>query len=396
MRTTLIGALRRHACAALACCALLVSSRVIAASCAGDCSADGTVAINELISLVNVALGTADLATCAVGDTNGDGAVTINELIAAVNNALVGCPAASGDPAAVALVTARALAPLPGLSDLVAGALDSIGRSQECELGGTLDSACEDTGTGTFVTSATADHCAIATVDGVVESTGSAEITAPGQCPDQLLPFNVAIDFALDASLQSSDRVPLLASRVDALVTLRNLTLGDPPCQIKGGVVTINGPITYTGAQGRTVRAQFDATQVTVEFHGFQGTCDPITVVAIADGPVRIDDTHGDGPFGFAATLHQMTVTQHRDSGTIEIDGAMDADCLGERIALHSEQPLAYPLGQPCFTGGILHIGLPAGSVQATFGPDGGVRLDRAGDVTTYASCLDLPRDVCE
>ena len=62
------------------------------ASCPGDCNGDGSVAINELITGVNIALGSAPLATCAAFDTSGDGTVAINELISAVNVALAGCP----------------------------------------------------------------------------------------------------------------------------------------------------------------------------------------------------------------------------------------------------------------------------------------------------------------
>jgi hypothetical protein len=62
------------------------------ATCPGDCSGDGTVAINELITGVNIALGSATLDACPpFGDCNGDGSVAINELIAAVNAALGGC-----------------------------------------------------------------------------------------------------------------------------------------------------------------------------------------------------------------------------------------------------------------------------------------------------------------
>ena len=49
------------------------------------------VAINELISCVNIALGNSDLSTCTACDVNGDGMVAINELITAVNAALCGC-----------------------------------------------------------------------------------------------------------------------------------------------------------------------------------------------------------------------------------------------------------------------------------------------------------------
>src|SRR5262245_60731816 len=61
-------------------------------SCAADCDGDQGVVINELIRCVNVALGSAALATCEACDTSGDGGVAINELIAAVGAALGGCP----------------------------------------------------------------------------------------------------------------------------------------------------------------------------------------------------------------------------------------------------------------------------------------------------------------
>ena len=62
-----------------------------APACSGDCNGDGTVAINELIGGVNIALGSAAVASCPAIDANGDGAVAINELVAAVSRALGGC-----------------------------------------------------------------------------------------------------------------------------------------------------------------------------------------------------------------------------------------------------------------------------------------------------------------
>ena len=61
-----------------------------AQSCVGDCNGDGTVAINELVLGVNIALGADDISACAAFD-DGDGPVTVDRLIAAVNNALCGC-----------------------------------------------------------------------------------------------------------------------------------------------------------------------------------------------------------------------------------------------------------------------------------------------------------------
>lgn len=62
-------------------------------ACAGDCDGDGSVAINELIALVNIALGGQPVTMCAAGDSNEDGQIAIGEIIGGVVNALGGCPA---------------------------------------------------------------------------------------------------------------------------------------------------------------------------------------------------------------------------------------------------------------------------------------------------------------
>lgn len=62
------------------------------AQCVGDCDGSGEVTVNEIIVMVNIALGTQQLSACPVADPNGDGEVTVNEIIQAVNNALNGCP----------------------------------------------------------------------------------------------------------------------------------------------------------------------------------------------------------------------------------------------------------------------------------------------------------------
>ena len=61
------------------------------AACAGDCDGDGSVAINELVRAVGIALGGTPLGQCATADANGDGSVTIAELVGAVGLALGGC-----------------------------------------------------------------------------------------------------------------------------------------------------------------------------------------------------------------------------------------------------------------------------------------------------------------
>ena len=65
----------------------------VATSCVGDCDGSGDVAVNELITMVNIALGSAQLSACPIGDADGSGDISVNEIIQAVNFALSGCPA---------------------------------------------------------------------------------------------------------------------------------------------------------------------------------------------------------------------------------------------------------------------------------------------------------------
>jgi hypothetical protein len=62
--------------------------------CVGDCNGDGVVTVDELLTMVNIALSYGDISTCEAGDANRDGQITVDEVLLAVNNALSGCPGA--------------------------------------------------------------------------------------------------------------------------------------------------------------------------------------------------------------------------------------------------------------------------------------------------------------
>jgi hypothetical protein len=61
------------------------------ASCIGDCNGSGDVTIDEIILMVNVALGGGQLPSCAPGDANDSGNLAIDDIIRAVANAINGC-----------------------------------------------------------------------------------------------------------------------------------------------------------------------------------------------------------------------------------------------------------------------------------------------------------------
>lgn len=86
-------------------------------ACAGDCSGDGSVTVDEVVTGVNIALGVAQLSQCTSMDSDGDGRVTVNEIIGALNSALTGCSVATPVATATATATMSAATPTAGPSN---------------------------------------------------------------------------------------------------------------------------------------------------------------------------------------------------------------------------------------------------------------------------------------
>lgn len=61
-------------------------------ACVGDCNTSGVVTVAEIVTMVNIALGQADIGSCEAGDENKDKLIKVNEILAAVKVALDGCP----------------------------------------------------------------------------------------------------------------------------------------------------------------------------------------------------------------------------------------------------------------------------------------------------------------
>ncbi len=73
---------------------IALGSAPVQAQCVGDCSGAGEVSIGNLITGVNIALGSQPVSACEAF-ANSDGEVTIGQLIQGVNTALNGCPTVS-------------------------------------------------------------------------------------------------------------------------------------------------------------------------------------------------------------------------------------------------------------------------------------------------------------
>jgi hypothetical protein len=77
---------------------LLAAASASAQPCVGDCDGNGAVAINELITGVNINLGSQNISVCENFDCQDTGGAPINCLIQGVNNSLNGCNGATPLP----------------------------------------------------------------------------------------------------------------------------------------------------------------------------------------------------------------------------------------------------------------------------------------------------------
>ena len=62
-----------------------------AAECVGDCNQDGKVTVDELVTMVDIALGDTSFAACVLGAGKANQQVRIEEIVAAVDAAVNGC-----------------------------------------------------------------------------------------------------------------------------------------------------------------------------------------------------------------------------------------------------------------------------------------------------------------
>jgi hypothetical protein len=63
--------------------------------CPGDCDANGTVRLHELVTTIDIALGRTSITACRAADANGNSQIEVNELTAAIGTSLSGCTVAA-------------------------------------------------------------------------------------------------------------------------------------------------------------------------------------------------------------------------------------------------------------------------------------------------------------
>ena len=133
IRSAVPGILVRSGCLVALVAALSAPAR---GQCTGDCNGDNSVAINEIILGVNIALASETVSACPEFDTDTNDSVDIDELVAGVGSSIEGCGEAA-TPTPTATVTPT-VTPTPTISELCGnGDTDS---GEQCDDG----SQCED------------------------------------------------------------------------------------------------------------------------------------------------------------------------------------------------------------------------------------------------------------
>ncbi len=387
-------------------------------ACVGDCNGDGSVTVDELLTLSSIALGNA-AAACAAGDVSHDSRITVDEIVAATSAALSPCTQTGGMPAiarravgeiqtsttAILSVTDMVSLLLGPLSATAGSAAESM--SLMCGGGGSAALDCTPSlsvppGPPTYTL--TMSQCVVIHGTAAVTFNGAVVATAPGKdmC-DSGLPIAPALDAMID-NLTVNARGPQTMTLATITGTAASVALSgsDPDCPYSEATLHITGTmdLVSTGADGttRSTRGVFhDATMVTdVEQYG--AFCSTDVYKTTIDGAV---DFSGDGG-SFSQTYMAFALHDDRSSGDdmVNLSGGIMSECFGAPLTFATHTVLQIVARDPCPHAGDVTVSYSNHTdllrYSDTAGANVQIDLNDNGSVEeTFASCLDAPLYVC-
>lgn len=390
--------------------------------CEGDCNGDSSVAINELILAVRIALGDAAVGDCAAVDRDNNGDVNISELVAAVTRALQGC---TGDIDESALVASARIAvePLIRVYDLGGAASGggggggSAGRAQVGRPAGS--SGCETfnctlfgafTGTEEFCCFGgeyriTWDNCVFDDQFGIVVSReGSFTLRSgdPSLCTGAVPPgasFE-AIDDLFFSAEDSDGNFAAVSSDVSESFTAQSAGCTDEfGLGLFGdGTRFLNGERQDIVGDGfgnfSNVATDYDSLRIDVVSAVAPEGC--AVGVAVNGGLTSNDFAAGTA---FDATFEDFRIVQVPSGNALNLDisGTIGTDCIGD-VSLVTTDPLRLVPGDVCISGGRIEAELDQGTVAVTYTASGGLDLDFGIDGSvdqSFSTCQELVSDDC-
>ncbi len=373
--------------------------------CVGDCNDDQQVTVDEIVTMVGIALGNGQRSDCRAGDANNDGLITVDEILSAVNNALNGCNAATPTPtptgmpvsiidaaASVSGHTTIAIDAATVISAVVAAAANGLqvaATSQArtaalmpADTGGQAAGSCPLGGTATksgdvvFGETVTLTGCTVATLDGSAIFDGS-------------LSFGLLAQFVADVQVTFKDMTGTTTEVATANISGSGAPMAGGSCSVTGISLTLTGSLTRTLPGGPTVGLTFSGTSVTVDNVVFSTACVPTTFDITLNGDVTLLD-----PSGAVQSVTFSQFVLHFDSSgtatTVTLNGGMQSTCFGGMVTLTTETPISVPDGLDCPTAGGVTAASASGQATITFEPDGSVMIQSTSEGTlTAPNCFD-------
>ena len=116
------------------------------------------------------------------------------------------------------------------------------------------------------------------------------------------------------------------------------------------------------------------------------------------DVDARIETTAGGRTTAGDFDVVETVVLNADGSSTVDAQGTVDTECTGP-VTFETIEPLVYPAGAECGTGGLMRVSLDAGDTLVRLTAGGGIELDYDADGgvdASYARCTDAGLASCD
>ncbi len=400
---------RRRSCQVVVCVMFAVMSMMIrpataqtSPACgAADCDGSGQVTVDEVLRLVNLALGALPISNCPCADSDGNAAVTVDELVAAVDDALNGCPEVAPAALARAVVSSlRGLIYVPNILMPISMAIAGVPPNPHpCPIaGGLFASSCSMPAANAVHIPIDIIACESDSPEGRGLFNGTVNVSGFGTCPDLLLPGNIHIRAAVEGNLRDLSSNADVDTSFDNDIFIRRFHLGLGICRLTGGEGTLNGEMRMLHRDGQDIVVKFADVSTTIGLDDFRQDldCEPEVFSASLAGPLRISDSEAGR--SMCAVAAEMNIRRERRVDLSAIDGSIASALLGGSLKIETTDKIKFQSGDLCFRGGELQITRGAQTWRLRFEDDGAVRLQGDGIDTTLSEftcgrCGDGHRD---
>jgi hypothetical protein len=403
------------------------------------------VTIDEILRLVNIALGTASIDTCPAGDVDGNLEITIEEIIAAVNAALNGCPSppptntptiGSVPPSSTATATdtpgpaeptatpasggtlarnaahtlpllARSLTSVPAVLSAI-GQIAGGGRAarqvsdvRPCSGGGTLDFTCSQTTPSVSPRDYQVGFaaCELEAGSGSVDlngtvtgrSTESGFLAICSLPPLELSTLNLT---NVEVALNSAGGNQTLQATFNANGSLKATPDLASACRIAALDLTLSGTVVTTVGT-ITSTMTFDSTRLVLTIDAFSADCVPVAYRLGVDGPLSIQGPPLAGGFQGVLSGFVLQVKQEGVGERMALSGNVTASCFDGSVGLTTPVDLNFAASAPCPDAGVILLTGSGAAAKLTFDANG-VSIDTGNNGSVDETLPSCAGPLCE